>query len=95
MTSLYDFARRKPEVVTAAVFLWAPAILILALAIGDPDFLILALFLAALPYAGVLIWMAVAAWKSSDGIKRVFVVLGLVLFLAIAVSVDWGPPLEY
>jgi hypothetical protein len=56
VNSLHDFARRKPETVAAAAFLWAPAVLIAAESTRDPEIIIPALLLAALPYAAILLW---------------------------------------
>lgn len=87
-------ARRRPGWLVAAVFLWAPAVLIVALMIGR-EALVPALIAAAVPYLGVLLWVLIVAVRESRPATKGLFLLGLLLFAVFAASLNWGPPLEY
>lgn len=85
MKSLYETERRRPELIVAAAFLWAPAILIVTLALTeDPDIVMAALVVASLPYVGVLLWPFYVSIRETKGRQRAAIVLGTIAFFALA-----------
>ena len=96
MKSLRETERRRPDLLVAIAFLWAPAILIVTLSVTrDPEILIPALILAALPYIAVIIWPFVAVFREGTALNRFWLVLGILTLLVLATSVSLGPPPEY
>jgi hypothetical protein len=89
-----DFARRDPSTIVAIAFLWGPACLIVGLLIGSPDAIFISLFVAAIPYLGVMVWPFVVAFREGRHRTRIFLVIGIAAFLAFASALSW-PGLEH
>lgn len=91
-------ANQRSDLLVTLAFLWGPGVLVVALAIHEItgiNLLVPALLLAGAPYVAVVVWPFAVAFKEGGTLRRAAILLGLILFAALAVKLSWGPPPEY
>lgn len=89
--------RREPWTgrIVLALFLWAPAWLVIGLFIGGKSAVLACMLVAIAPVALYLGWGFAMIWKGAPPKGRLGILAFLTLLVAFSLIVGWGEPLDY
>lgn len=81
--------------IVLAIFLWAPAWLVIGLLVGGADAVLACMLVAIAPVALYFAWGFAMIWRGASASGRLGILVFLAILIAFSLLFGWGEPLDY